>query len=423
MKNVRRTPLSRRRFLYLSGLALAAPALGVRPVWAADEKWLQNFRETDLWSKAKGGKKVDHAPQWSYFKQLGPQDGSRIPVEHPETKEKVYIDADAVGPSGPPDANWKFKAAATIPPAPAAPPVINAPQPGPVPSGIVGTWVANFLPTQLWSSLDGGVMLGQIEPGRFFKVVEPQNGPRLKVQDPITSGQAFIEAKAVGPVGGPPETPSVPSRWWGYVGTDDINVRAQPTGDSERLGTLARGTPVVVEAWVDGQEVFPDQPGWAKLGEGVYVYGPLLRKAQIDTPPPMPDHGPLASKWIDVNLTQQTVTAYEGDRAVYMALTSSGRPGWETHEGIHQILWRKENETMDSSTLLGQDAARASYRIENIRWTQYFTSDGQAIHENFWRDPALFGIPSSHGCLGMVAQDALWFWLWADVGTPLSVHY
>jgi lipoprotein-anchoring transpeptidase ErfK/SrfK len=90
---------------------------------------------------------------------------------------------------------------------------------------------------------------------------------------------------------------------------------------------------------------------------------------------------------------------------------------------VHEVLWRKESETMDSTTLVGQDAARASYKIENIRWTQYFTNDGQAIHENFWRDPALFGIPSSHGCLGMSSQDALWFWLWAGVGTPMSIHY
>ena len=180
---------------------------------------------------------------------------------------------------------------------------------------------------------------------------------------------------------------------------------------------------MVVEAWVGGQEVISDQPGWARLGEGVYVYGPLLRKAAIDSPPPMPDHGPLGNRWIDVNLTQQTVTAYEVDRPVYMALTSSGRPGWETHDGIRQILWRKENETMDSNSLLGQDAARSSYHVDNVRWTQYFTNDGQAIHENYWRDPALFGIPSSHGCLGVATQDALWFWLWAGQGTPVSIHY
>jgi hypothetical protein len=282
--------------------------------------------------------------------------------------------------------------------------------------------VASFAATQLWTASSGGILLGQTEAGSFFQVLEAQQGPRLKVQDPLTSGQLYVEAKSVGPVGGPPSPVKVPSRWWGYVGSDGINVRSEPSGDSQSLGTLSRGTPVCVEAWVEGQEVLPDQPGWAKLGEGVYVYGPLLRKAQIETPPPVPSHGPLAERWIDVNLTQQTVTAYEGERPVYMSFTSSGRPGWETREGIRSILWRKENETMDSSTLVGQDASRASYKIENIRWTQYFTNDGQAIHENFWRNPELFGIPSSHGCLGMASQDALWFWLWAATGTPISIH-
>jgi hypothetical protein len=101
--SVIRKPLTRRRFLYLSSLALAAPTLGVRPAWAANDSWYQNFAETDLWSSAKGGKVVDHAPQWSYFRALGPQDGTRFPVEHPLTKNKVYIEAAVIGPSGAPD--------------------------------------------------------------------------------------------------------------------------------------------------------------------------------------------------------------------------------------------------------------------------------------------------------------------------------
>src|SRR5919198_3534334 len=121
-----RKPLTRRRFLYLSSLALAAPTLGVRPAWAANDSWYQNFADADLWSSAKAGKVVDHAPQWSYFRALGPQDGTRIPVEHPLTKNKVYIEAAAIGPSGTPDPTWAYKAqaaapAGTSPPAPAAP--------------------------------------------------------------------------------------------------------------------------------------------------------------------------------------------------------------------------------------------------------------------------------------------------------------
>lgn len=56
-----------------------------------------------------------------------------------------------------------------------------------------------------------------------------------------------------------------------------------------------------------------------------------------------------------------------------------------------------------------------------MRWTQYFTADGSAIHENYWRDPATFGIPGSHGCVGMSSSEAAWFWQWADVGTLIVV--
>jgi hypothetical protein len=408
--------LSRRRFLFLflSGLVVAGSAMSARLAAADEDAWLQNVRQTELWSKSRGGKVRDLAPAWSYFKVIGPQDGARIPVEHPLTGERVYIDAEAVGPSGPPPAGWAFTP---------APPPATLPFLIPVLGATESPWVSNFVPARLWTTAGmSGVLLGEVDPGNYFRLLEPQRGSRLRVEDRITSGEVYVDAETVGPVVGPPATSRVPSRWWGYVGVDDSNVRADPTDDSTILGTLARGRPVVVEAWIEGQEVLNDQPGWARLSEGIYVYGPLLRKARIETPPPMPSHGALADRWIDVNRTQQTVTAYQDNRPVYMALTSSGRPGWETHEGIHEILWRKERETMDSSTLLGQDAARASYRIENIRWTQYFTRDGQAIHENFWRDPALIGIPSSHGCLGMSADDAFWFWQWASQGTPVSVH-
>ena len=170
-------------------------------------------------------------------------------------------------------------------------------------------------------------------------------------------------------------------------------------------------------------QVFPDQPGWAKLADGAYVDGPLLRRAVLTQPPALPQGGaPYEGNWIDVNLTLQEVTAYQGDSPVYWAPTSSGRPGWETPAGAFEIQRRVEKETMDSSTLLGKDAERADYKVENVRWAQYFTASGAALHENYWRDPALFGIPSSHGCLGLLPRDADWFWNWASVGTPVVVH-
>jgi hypothetical protein len=425
-------PLTRRRFLALAGLALAAAPLTAAPV-LADDVWLQNFNEAKLYSAAKGGKTLERAPQWSFFRALGPQEQGRIPVEHPLTKEKVYIDAALVGPSGPPPTTWAYQAVGEKPtdekpteekpagaPGQAARPT---PQAGPATSAAASGWLAPFKPTRLWSAPKAGVLLGTAEPGVFFQKLEPQQGDRIKLRDPLTNGVLYADASGLGPVGGPPGRIWVPSRWWGFVGADGINVRSDPSSGGAVVGNLERGTPVAVEAWVSGEEVVSDQPTWAKLGEGSYVYSPLLRKASIDLPPPMPEHGPLADQWLDANLTQQTLTAYEGDQPIYMTYFSSGRPEWETHEGAFRIIYRVENETMESNRLLAADAARSAYRVENVRWTQYFSSDGQAIHENYWRQPELFGIPSSHGCLGMAAQDALWFWLWARTGVPLSSHY
>ena len=77
---------------------------------------------------------------------------------------------------------------------------------------------------------------------------------------------------------------------------------------------------------------------------------------------------------------------------------------------------------MESNTLIGLDAQRADYKVENVRWTQYFSADGKALHENYWKPRDEFGIPSSHGCAGLVAEDALFLWQWADVGTRIYAH-
>ena len=103
--------------------------------------------------------------------------------------------------------------------------------------------------------------------------------------------------------------------------------------------------------------------------------------------------------------------------------SAGGSPAFPVYPLIFRIQRRVENETMLGSTLLRLDTREVpTYRLENVKWTQYFTGDGTAIHTNYWRNPSLFGIPASHGCLGMLEKHARWFWDWAEVGTPLNIH-
>lgn len=213
------------------------------------------------------------------------------------------------------------------------------------------------------------------------------------------------------------------TNWLGIAGLD-VNRRQAPNRSKPPVGDLKAGAPVQVARWVSGEEIEPHNDTWAELADGTFVYSASLRRAGAASAPPLPAAAPTTGRWIDVNLTEQIATAYDGRTAVRSVLVSSGRPGWATPHGTFPVLRRLERDTMDGATLIGQGpkGTGADYKVENVRYVQYFTADGAAIHENYWRRPATFGMPGSHGCIGMIPADAAWFWEFAKVGTPLVIH-
>jgi hypothetical protein len=274
----------------------------------------------------------------------------------------------------------------------------------------------------------------------------PAGGARLHVLNPKTRNDAFVDASAVAPSPGPKAAAIQVNGWNGTLTGDVVNLRPEPNTFLPHVAQARLGDEVTVTSWVEGEELERDNRTWARVisirrrdfsGQPVelltggfavqpYVYSGLLRPlALAEVPaPPRTALGSGGARWVDVNLTHQMVVAYEGEKAVYSAPATSGRPGWETPVGTHRIQRRVENETMIGSTLLRLDTFEIpDYRLENVKWTQYFTAAGAALHTNYWRPAGLFGMPSSHGCVGLLEKDAKWLWDWAKVGTPLLVHY
>ncbi|MCC6175144.1 MAG: L,D-transpeptidase family protein [Chloroflexi bacterium] len=65
-------------------------------------------------------------------------------------------------------------------------------------------WVATHLPTKLWpSATEVAAPVDTVEPGKIFRVEEPQQGYRLHVWDPRENRQVFIGSEAVGPADTP----------------------------------------------------------------------------------------------------------------------------------------------------------------------------------------------------------------------------
>lgn len=119
-------------------------------------------------------------------------------------------------------------------------------------------------------------------------------------------------------------------------------------------------------------------------------------------------------RWIDVDLTSQRLTAFEGDQAVLSTLISSGTWNHPTVTGQFRIWLRFESQTMDGR-LLGYD-----YYLENVPYVMYFYED-YALHGTYWHNN--FGTPMSHGCVNLATADAAWLFDWSTIGTLVNVHH
>src|SRR5215212_6469426 len=127
-------------------------------------------------------------------------------------------------------------------------------------------------------------------------------------------------------------------------------------------------------------------------------------------------------RWIHVDVSQLVAQAMEGGQVVYTAPITPGRSDWPTPTGTFEILSRVYSETMDSSTLGIPPFAPGGYHLTDVLYTQYFTTSGHALHYNYWSPRAAFGrTAGSHGCVGLLLDDAAYFWRFATTGTPVVI--
>jgi lipoprotein-anchoring transpeptidase ErfK/SrfK len=124
-----------------------------------------------------------------------------------------------------------------------------------------------------------------------------------------------------------------------------------------------------------------------------------------------------SGKYIDINLATQIMTIFENGKNIGTYLISSGKRGMETPVGNHQIY---------------NKAARPwsnKYKLYMPYWMA-ITPDGKyGIHElpewpsGYKEGANHLGIPVSHGCVRLGVSNASNVYNWAEIGTPINVHY
>lgn len=128
---------------------------------------------------------------------------------------------------------------------------------------------------------------------------------------------------------------------------------------------------------------------------------------------------PTGEKWVDVDLSNKTVTAYVGDTPVWGPRSMvDGKEGNETPTGSYEIYLRHDQQDMTNAAYYPEGHPKY-YLTEDVPWVQYF-HHGYGFHGAPWRSS--FGYSGSHGCINLPVSDAKWLYDWASMGTRVEVH-
>ncbi len=127
-----------------------------------------------------------------------------------------------------------------------------------------------------------------------------------------------------------------------------------------------------------------------------------------------------AAQYIEVNLKQQRLWAYQDGQVVYTSPVTSGATGagFPTVTGTFAIYYKARN------TYLNGRPYGYNYNVFVQYWMPFYS--GYGLHDASWRSS--FGgsdyyYGGSHGCVNLPLATAAFLYDWAPVGTPVWVHY
>jgi LysM repeat protein len=119
--------------------------------------------------------------------------------------------------------------------------------------------------------------------------------------------------------------------------------------------------------------------------------------------------GHPSGRWIDIDLSAQRLTAYQGNKPVRSTLVSTGLSRTPTPRGQYRIYVKYASASMSGP----------GYHVPNVPYVMYFYRS-YSIHGTYWHNN--FGRRMSHGCVNLPTSEARWLYKWASVGTLVKIH-
>jgi len=195
------------------------------------------------------------------------------------------------------------------------------------------------------------------------------------------------------------KTPTVMFGWM----IDHAKARSQPSWNAPEVGeTVYRETVITIYEIVENENMT-----WYRIGPDQWMARQDVRQLVVNTIPP---EGVTGTRWIEINLYNQTLAVYENRQLVFATLVASGGEPYYTRPGLFQIYQKKPLETMSGAFEAGKTDY---YYLEDVPWTMYF-DQARALHGAYWR--AWYGFPGTHGCVNLSIGDSAWLFQWANEG-------
>jgi lipoprotein-anchoring transpeptidase ErfK/SrfK len=197
-----------------------------------------------------------------------------------------------------------------------------------------------------------------------------------------------------------------------WVVSDVAPVYSGPAATGRPAGKLARFERV---AWREERAASHGGGAMVRVSDDGatpqrWVRARDLAHPALSTAPDEAGGAHAVERWIDIDLAQQTLVAYEGARPVFATLVSSGRGSQgdptATPEGVHRVAVKLVTHDMDNLALESDDDASGEpFAVEDVPYVQAIDR-GVALFGAFWHGD--FGRPRGRGNVALAPKDAAW---------------
>jgi lipoprotein-anchoring transpeptidase ErfK/SrfK len=202
-----------------------------------------------------------------------------------------------------------------------------------------------------------------------------------------------------------------------------VNARAEPSATSTRVAKLRNGIVLRIAETVES-----NGHTWYRV-----IFNELLRHPErvttkwyvaADYTRLIRNEGPklltvrsTTTKSIVIDLSEQTLYAYEGETLFMEQKISTGLRDTPTPKGSYTIFRKTPSRYMQGPI---EGVSTQYYDLPGVPWNLYFTSEGAVIHGAYWHTG--FGKVYSHGCVNLPDDKAKELYIWADLGTKVTVR-